>query len=153
MKTLEEKPLNDKPEKFNNLGDVARFCHLTRQAIYVAVSKGSLKATKEGNHWTVTMKDLEEYRVNKYSRDKRKVNGELVFDLEKGQFSVLHVSKIMSHELKRPYPMQRIYYLIRSGKLPCFKKGCAWIITRDGLSALIESELEAANIFTQRREA
>lgn len=133
--------------------EAAEHSHVTRQAIYVAIKKGKMKANKKGTKWFILTKDLEEYRLNKYSRHNRKVDGELVFDIDKGHYSILQVSKIMSHELRRPYPMQRIYYLVHQGKLRAFKKGCAWVIMQEQVEALLKSELEMTAEWKKFEEA
>ena len=131
----------DAPEEFNDLREVMAYAHVGRQALYLAINKGALKATKKGRKWTIFKKDLDEYRLNKYNRDKRKMNGELLFDMEKGFFSVFHVAKIMSHELGIQYKTQRLYYLIQSGRLKAMKRGSAWVISKEDLTLLLNEEL------------
>ena len=129
------------PVEFNDLREVMAYAHVGRQALYLAISKGALKATKKGRKWTIFLKDLEEYRLNKYNRDKGKVDGEPVFDVEKGFFSVFHVAKILSRELGYHYKTQRIYYLIQHGRLKAMKKGSAWVIAKEEVALLLNEEL------------
>ena len=131
----------------------AAHANVTRQAIYVAVKKGALKAEKVGNCWKITLKDLNEYRLNKYNRDKRMIDGELVFSLEKGEYSVQQVSKILSHEIKAPFPSQKVYYMVRTGKLPCLKKGSTYVILRKDLAEFVQREMDARGILKIVEEA
>lgn len=127
------------PELFT-LTEAGQYARVTRQAIYVALKAKRLKATKLNNRWKIKKEDLDEYRGNKYNRDLRKQNGELVFDMEKGHFSVPQVCKVLSASLNRPYSLNHLYYLIRSGKVKAFRKGYAWVIHKDDAIALLEKE-------------
>ena len=124
------------------LTEAADYAHVTRQAIYTALRKRGLKAQKVGNRWLLLKADIDDYRGNKYNRDKRIINGQLVFDMEKGEFSVMQVLKVMSAALGYPFRIQRLYYLLRSGQLPSFKKGAAWIIMGKDASKLLQDELD-----------
>lgn len=95
---------------------------VTRQAIYVAIKLKKLKASKQANRWQINTTDLEEYRSNKYSRTKSMFDGELLFDPNKGYFSVNQVAKMLG------VPAQKIYYATRVGQLQAHRKGAAWVI-------------------------
>ena len=130
----------DANEKFFTLSEAAEYAHVCRQAIYAALRKKALKAEKNGRRWCISRADLDDYRTNKYNRDRRKFNGEPIFDMEKGHFSVQQVCKVISSTLKKPYPLQHIYYLMRSGQLKAFKKGAAWVISKEDAIDLLEKE-------------
>lgn len=132
---------NADTEEYMTLSEAAKYAHVTRQAYYVALKQGRLKATQIKRKWYVKKKDLDEYRGNKYNRDLRKQDGELVFDLEKGHFSIAQVCKVISSALKRPYPKNSLYYLVRTGQVKAFRKGCAWVIHKEDAVALLEKEL------------
>ena len=83
---------------------------------------------------------MDEYRLNKYNVAKRKVEGELIFSLEHGYYSVLHVAKTLSAMLGHPYNAQHVYYLIRRGEVPAQRKGGCWVIMREDAIALYEKE-------------
>ena len=103
-----------KPErKINNV---------TRQAIYVAIKQKKLKASKDATRWTIDLEDLENYRMQKYSRTKSMFAGELLFDNMKGYYSVSQVAKMLS------VPAQKIYYATRVGLMKATRKGAAWVI-------------------------
>jgi excisionase family DNA binding protein len=119
----------------------AEYGKLTRQAIYNAIKANRLKAVKVSGKWRVSKADFDGYRLTKYSREFRQIDGELVFSVDKGHFSVLQVSKAISHHLGRPYPQQRIYYLLRMGKLKAMRKGVAWVIMREDAEELLQKEM------------
>lgn len=113
----------EKPEerKVVSITEAARINKVTRQAIYVAIKQKKLKATKK-TRWEIELKDLEEYRNNKYSRTKSMFNGELLFDNDRGYFSVNQVARILG------VPAQKIYYATRTGMMKGSRKGAAWVI-------------------------
>ncbi len=118
---------NQKPAegaiKVVSITEAARINNVTRQAIYVAIKQKKLKATKDATRWTIHLDDLEEYRLNKYSRTKSMFNGELLFDNKKGFYSVNQAAKLLN------VPAQKIYYATRVGLLKASRRGAAWIIT------------------------
>lgn len=108
--------------KVVSISEAAKINNVTRQAIYVAIKQKKLKARKETTRWTIDLKDLEEYRRQKYSRAKSMYNGELLFDNQKGYYSVNQVAKMLN------VPAQKIYYATRVGHLKASRKGAAWVI-------------------------
>lgn len=107
--------------KVVSITEAAKINKVTRQAIYVAIKQKKLKATKK-TRWEIDLKDLEEYRNNKYSRTKSMFDGELLFDNNKGYFSINQVAKILG------VPAQKIYYATRTGMMKGSRKGAAWVI-------------------------
>lgn len=118
-------PPND--SKFVSITEAARMNRVSRQAIYIAIKLNKLKAYKTATRWTIQLDDLMEYRMNKYSRSKSVYDGELIFDPQKGYYSVNQVA----HMLK--VPAQKIYYATRHGMLKAHRKGAAWVIHIDNL--------------------
>ena len=112
-------------EKLVTITEAARRNNVTRQAIYVAIKLNKLKARKETTRWTIHLDDLEEYRKQKYSRKKSVFNGELLFDNNKGYFSVNQVAEMLE------VPAQKIYYATRVGLMQAQRKGAAWVIHSD----------------------
>lgn len=137
-----ENEKKEPPEKFFSLSQAAAYMHIERQAVYSAIRKGKLKSQLVNRRHIITRKDVDDYRANKYNRDCRVMDGEPVFDLEKGFLSVNHVAKTIAAMLRRPYPTQRIYYLIRRGEMKAFKKGGSWVITKEDAKALYEKEIQ-----------
>lgn len=126
-----------------NLGDIkvvsiteaARINNVTRQAIYVAIKQKKLKATKDATRWTIHLDDLNEYRRNKYSRTKSMYAGELLFDANKGYYSVNQVAKLLN------IPAQKVYYATRIGLMKAIRKGAAWVIHTDDVKQYQENYL------------
>ncbi len=121
--------------KVVSITEAAKINQVTRQAIYVAIKQKKLKATKK-TRWEIELKDLEEYRRNKYSRTKSVYDGELLFDNEKGYYSVNQVAKILG------VPAQKIYYATRTGMIKGTRKGAAWVIHTDELNRYKREYLE-----------
>jgi len=144
-----EGPMTGANEEFNSLSEAADYARICRQAVFVAIRKGQLKAEKRFVlnrrnrrlfQWIIKRSDLDEYRKNKYSREKRMVEGERLFDLERDRLSVLHAARILSEALRCPYPTHRLYYLLRVGKARGFKRVGAWIIKKEELIRIYKME-------------
>lgn len=123
-----------------SLREAAEYAHVKPQAIYVAFRRKKIPAEKNGKKWIVKRSDLDVYRENKYNRDLYKSGGELIFDPEKGHFSVVHVAKVISHITGRRLSVQHLYYLIRKGRLTAFKKGGHFVIKKEDALELLEKE-------------
>ena len=129
----------DTPPGFVSITEAARINNVTRQAIYVAIKQKKLKAYKHSTRWTISLKDLEDYRNQKYSRLKSTFNGELLFDNNKGFFSVGQAAKILN------VPAQKIYYATRVGMLKASRKGAAWVISVEDINLYKEKYLSNAS--------
>jgi excisionase family DNA binding protein len=127
-----------------SITEAAKYARIGRQAIWIAIKNKKLKAIKKGRLWRIKPEDIDAYRKNKYNREARTINGEPVYNIEEGLYSVQHVARIFSHVLKRPFLTVRnfIYSKLHSGNLPSFKKGASWIITKEDAEALLKKELE-----------
>lgn len=124
-------------KKVLSITEAARLNKVTRQAIYVAIKQKKLRATKEDTRWTIRLEDLEEYRKNKYNRAKSRFDGALLFDNEKGYYSVNQTAKILD------VPAQKIYYATRVGQLKAHRKGAAWVIHKEDIKAYQNTYLAA----------
>lgn len=122
------------------LREAGEYAKVHRQAIFKAIKKGRLKAHRDGKIWVISKKDLDQYRQEKKDTFLLKHNGEYIFDVEKGYFSVHQVAQIISHTFGYLYRPTRIYYLIRSGQLRAFRKGRSWVITRQDAINLLNLE-------------
>lgn len=131
-------------KKVVSITEAAKLNKVTRQAIYVAIKLNKLKATKETTRWTINLDDLEEYRRQKYSRTKSVFNGELLFDNNKGFFSVNQVAQLLS------VPAQKIYYATRIGLLKAHRKGAAWVIHSEDMKEYQEKYIQKK---ARRRQA
>lgn len=131
-------------KKVVSITEAAKLNKVTRQAIYVAIKLNKLKATKETTRWTISLEDLEDYRRQKYSRTKSVFDGELLFDNEKGYYSINQVARLLS------VPAQKIYYATRIGLLKADRKGAAWVIHSENVKEYQDKYLQKKN---RRRQA
>ncbi len=131
--TLESHTASQK--KVVSITEAARINKVTRQAIYVAIKQKKLKASKDTTRWTIDLDDLEAYRKQKYSRSKSMFNGELLFDNDKGYFSVNQVAKMLN------VPAQKIYYATRVGLMKATRRGAAWVVHANDLKLYQENYL------------
>jgi excisionase family DNA binding protein len=118
-----------------SITEAARINNVTRQAIYVAIKQKKLRAHKDSTRWTIDLEDLEDYRRQKYSRTKSTYNGELLFDNNKGFYSVNQVARMLG------VPAQKIYYATRIGMLKATRRGAAWVIHMDEVRGYQEKYL------------
>ena len=119
-----------------SITEAAKINKVTRQAIYVAIKLNKLKAKKETTRWTIHLDDLEAYRKQKYSRSKSVFGGELLFDNDKGYYSVNQVADMLR------VPNQKIYYATRVGHLKALRKGAAWVIHNEDVKKYQETYLK-----------
>lgn len=131
-------------KKVVSITEAAKLNKVTRQAIYVAIKLNKLKATKETTRWTISLDDLEAYKRQKYSRTKSVFGGELLFDNDKGYFSINQVARILS------VPAQKIYYATRIGLLKAHRKGAAWVIHNADIKEYQEKHMQKKS---RRRQA
>lgn len=122
-------------DRYVSITEAARINNVTRQAIYVAIKQNKLKASKDATRWTIKLSDLEAYRKGKYSRSKSTFEGELLFDNEKGFYSINQAAKMLG------VPAQKIYYATRIGLLKASRKGAAWVIHTDDIKGYQENYL------------
>ena len=125
-------------KKVVSITEAARINNVTRQAIYVAIKQKKLKAYKDTTRWTIDLDDLESYRKQKYSRTKSMFDGELLFDNQKGFFSVNQAAKMLG------VPAQKIYYATRVGLLKASRKGAAWVIHSSDIQLYKETYVNAS---------
>jgi len=125
--------------QFVSITEAARINGVTRQAIYVAIKQNKLKAKKNETRWTIKLDDLEDYRRNKYSRAKSTYEGELLFDNEKGDYSINQAAKMLG------VPTQKIYYATRIGMLKASRKGSAWVVQAEDIKEYREKYLSQSD--------
>jgi hypothetical protein len=134
--------------KVVSITEAARINGVTRQAIYVAIKQKKLKARKETTRWTIHLDDLDQYRNQKYSRSKSTYNGELLYDNNKGYYSINQVAKMLG------VPAQKIYYATRIGLLSASRKGAAWVVNVNDLKSYKENYIESQkNSLESKHEA
>jgi len=127
---------NKPTKRLVSITEAAKINNVTRQAIYVAIKQNKLKATKHTTRWTIDLEDLEEYRRQKYSRTKSTYEGELLFDNNKGFYSINQAAKLLG------VPAQKIYYATRVGLLKASRKGAAWVVHVDDINSYKENYLK-----------
>lgn len=100
----------------------------TQQNVYELIKRGRLSCRKkDGTLTQVYLPSIDNYLQNKFSREYAKVNGELVYDLDKGRLSVLMVAKMLK------ITPQRVYYLIRHGVIKAEKRGWYTVVHQEDL--------------------
>ena len=135
--------VEDAGKRVVSITEAARINNVTRQAIYVAIKQKKLKAFKDSTRWTIDLKDLEEYRKHKYSRTKSMFGGELLFDNNKGYYSVNQAAQMLG------VPAQKIYYATRVGLMKATRKGAAWVIHANEIKSYQENYLNKKNVQSQ----
>lgn len=128
--------MSNEKKQMVTITEAAKINQVTRQAIYVAIKLNKLKARKDTTRWEIDLDDLEDYRRQKYSREKSiDDKGDLIFDKKKGYYSVNQVAAMLQ------VPPQKIYYATRSGLLKAHRKGAAWVMHEDDVKSYSEGYL------------
>jgi excisionase family DNA binding protein len=132
--------MSNEKKQLVTITEAAKINNVTRQAIYVAIKLNKLKAKKDTTRWEIDLDDLEEYRRQKYSREKSTDDkGDLIFDKKKGYYSVNQVAAMLQ------VPPQKIYYATRSGLLKAHRKGAAWVMHEEDVKSYSEGYLAKKN--------
>jgi hypothetical protein len=129
--------------KVVSITEAARINNVTRQAIYVAIKQKKLRAKKIDTRWVIHVDDLAEYRNGKYSRTKSMFNGELLFDNNKGFYSINQTAKLLN------VPPQKIYYATRVGHLKATRRGAAWVCLIEDIRLYQENYLNKKSPFDE----
>lgn len=109
-------------EPLLTISQAAKKNGVTRQAIFFAIKMKRLNATKENDTWLLSEKDLKEYSKNKYCRSKSRKEGQLIFDKDKGYYSISEAAKYLGKNTNH------IYYLVRMGSLKSHRQGTSIVI-------------------------
>ena len=121
--------------KHMNVKQIADYLNCTVQAVYQAIWRGRLRAIKLDDQRLSTKEWVDEYTRTWKSKQHSVYNGMPTFNKEKGEYSIKTASQ--AFDIKE----QRLYHLIREGRLPCTRKGCYVVLHHDELSKFIEKEL------------
>lgn len=100
----------------------AKVKNVTRQAIYLAIKQGRLKAYRNGKLQKVSLQGLLAYESHKCSRLFSEFNGQKIYDDSKGLMSISTASTLTG------IGISRLYYAASVGHLKAEKKGCAWVV-------------------------
>jgi excisionase family DNA binding protein len=119
-------------EPLLTMSQAARKNGITRQAIFFAIKMKRLDAKKENGTWLISESALKEYSEKKYCRSKSRKEGELIFDKQKGFYSITEAAKILNKNVNH------IYYLVRMGKLKTHRQGSAIVIEDKELHNYVE---------------
>jgi len=138
---MTEQTPNELENELLSLTAAAQYAKVQRQAFWLALEKGRLKAVgkhvvKGRRQWMFKKSDIDEYRKTKYDRQYSVHNGDLKFCPEKNRWSVGQVSKYMS------VPANRIYYLVRSGQLKSYRVGTAIILKKEDFVPVLSSDVD-----------
>ena len=110
-----------------NLNEIREEYGINPQCVKNAIHKQRLKAKKVNGRWMIKETDLHHYLDNRHSRKLSRINGALIFDKEKGEYSVNEASNILKCN------PQHVYYACQSKKIKCSKKSKAWVIKLDDI--------------------
>jgi len=151
-----------KTDEWLSISEAAKEARVVRQAIFNAIKKGQIpaqkmlktsKRMKKGTEFLVKdfvtclkREDLNKYRENKHVCEKLKYQGEALFDIAEDKWSVLHASKWLGEEFGAFYPVNRLYYLIKTGHLPAKKHGKYWVLSKKDLLDLYSKDLQISAI-------
>jgi Helix-turn-helix domain len=103
--------------------EAARLKRVTREAIYLAIRLGRLKACCDGRRMKVSILDLNDYDASRWDHLRHsRFKEEKLLDKKNGYVSINDAAKAIR------VPMQKLYYAIRSGKIKATKRNSAWMV-------------------------
>ncbi len=130
-------------DSYVTVSEAARIKKVTRQAIYLAIREGKLKAYQDGNVLKIFLVDLMEYDRHRYSREKVVHEGEPLFNSDKGEVSIEKAAQMLG------VPRQKLYYAARTGMLKTIRKKSTWVVK---VQDLLKYEKEHLNRnFTKKK--
>lgn len=130
-------------DSYVSISEAARIKKVTRQAIYLAIRENRLRAYKHGETFKVFLMDLVEYDRQRYSRVNSVIDGEKVFDEQKGFVSIERASQMIA------VPRQKLYYAVRTGMLKSQRKGNSYVIKVEDLFEYQDKHLN--KVFTKNK--
>ncbi len=106
------------------VSDITKIFNVTPQGVYYHIGTGRLTVYKSGKK--ILIDPVEYGKMTKWDRSCTVKNDELVYDKNKGTFSLVYLSKLLNVKYNE------LYYLIKKGQLK-FKKieGCIVIDEND----------------------
>jgi len=118
-------------DRYLTTDEAAILSGVTRQAVYLAIKKNRLKAERIGPwYYQIKKSDLDEYRENRFCRDKSTFEGEPLYDAAKGEYSLKNAAAYLGMDY------MNLYYHMRAGRVSTHRKGAAWIFHRKDLDEL-----------------
>jgi len=102
--------------------EVADFWGTKITAVHSAIKNKRIKADKVNKYWRIFRESVEEYPKIKYSRSLSWYKGELLFDKEKGEYSMKEVSRLLK------VPLYTLYHYCRRGILKYQRKGKTYVL-------------------------
>src|ERR1051326_1319589 len=129
------------PCEFYTLDEIAAYAKVHRQTVYLAVRHGKLPAFKKNKRIMLTKEDYDQYRINKYTPDHRRFNGEKLFDLDQGLYCLNQVAKILSSVLQIPFAYFTVLRMVRRGEINSFRKGRYYVVTRTAVEKYLQMRM------------
>ena len=136
---MEETETDNTKREWYTLSEIATHSERGRQAVYIAIVTGKLKAKKIDNRWVIKMSDFDDFKSRKYQRWIKKPDGQNLFDGE-NFFSLPQVIEIFSLKLGCKYSYSQMYYKVQTGQLKASRQGATWIIKKEDLQKYLSQE-------------
>jgi excisionase family DNA binding protein len=114
--------------------EAAQLLGIQIAAVQFAIRKGRLHRIMDVNGYNVKLDydEVAKYADSRYSRSESRFNGSLLFDKERGFYSVKECAKILC------VTKQRLYLIIRQGRIKTERKGFQLVITLEAIRAYKE---------------
>ena len=109
------------------LAEASKYLGISRQAIRQAIMQKRINSIKFEGRWRFTTFELDEYKRRKHKREFSIYEGQLLYDKNKGEFSITEAAQILG------CPRQHLYYAARCNKIHTTRKRKSWIITTEDI--------------------
>lgn len=116
-----------------SIAEVSDLLEISRAAVYQAVKRGRLTSFIGSDGFSkVAYSDVSHYVDSKYNRTESRVNGMLIFDKKQGYYSIKECAALLG--IKK----QRVYFLIRAGKIKADRRGVQFVVSMSVIRAYLE---------------
>jgi excisionase family DNA binding protein len=117
--------------KMIKLSEAAKYLNISTQAIYIAIKKGLLNASKVDGKYYVSLRMLDEYQKNRYNRRHSIFEGKPL--LSENEFTIRETSEKLNLNLTH------LYYLVRSGAIKSIRRGNHYIIKQEYIDQYLKT--------------
>jgi excisionase family DNA binding protein len=135
------------------LKETAEYGHVTRQAIYSALKKKLIKGEKIGNQWFIKKVDYDAYRMGRHNIMNKRIAGNRIYNEDGGMFPVIYAARMLGEITRSRFTTQRVYYMIRCGRIRAHRIGTAWMIKQEDIDSYLEKRQAEEHNDSQTRFA
>jgi excisionase family DNA binding protein len=113
--------------KMLNIIGAANYLGISRQAIYIAISKNKIRANRVNGKYMISERMLDEYDQNKYIR-------RITLNLKDNEFTPQEVAK------KLNITKSEMYYMLRNRVIKSYRINCAYVVKQCHIDEYLKNQ-------------